>query len=63
MLDMDSLTFLLVSSKVGTTLGFCGNLVCKGKHSVMDYSPWRGEVNKVLVLTFLVTKDTHCYLG
>jgi hypothetical protein len=45
------------------TLRFCKSLVCKGKHSAMDCSPWRGEVNKVLVLTFLVTKDTRCDLG
>lgn len=36
---------------------------CKGKHSAMDCSPWRGEVNKAIVLTFLVTKYTCCYLG
>jgi hypothetical protein len=43
MLDVDSLTFLLVYSKVWTTLRFCESLVCKGKHGVMDVHHGEGK--------------------
>jgi hypothetical protein len=62
MLDVNSLTFMLVYPKMWTTLGFCGSLVYISKHNAVDYSPLRRKVKKVLVHTFLVTRDICCTL-
>jgi hypothetical protein len=54
---------MLMSLDVWIIFGFCGNWVNISKLDTWDYSTWRGEVKKVSLFTFLVTRDTRCSHG